>query len=190
MADHYLRYGDKMRIINAYGGDGKGGYLGIGGASKVISAVDAVGTWAALQNVDDATQWTIIGPAGSSRNTGDNVYSGDQITLQNYKDGSYLALFNANPASNSGYPVATTATLDDNSITPAWYILISTANKANDSRLIDKDNIYLVATFGQMGGILDTNGVGAGGFKYSVTGARLVNRDGGSGSWQVMKFTG
>lgn len=190
MADNYLRYGDKMRIVNAYGGVGLGGYLGIGGPSKVIGAVDAVGAYAALQNVDDATQWTIIAAAGSNRNTGDNVYSSDQITLQNYKDGSYLALFNANPATNSGYPVATTATLDDDTITVGWYILISTANKANDPRLIDKDQIYLVATFGQLGGILDTNGVGTGGFKYSVTGARLVNRDGGSGSWQVMKFTG
>jgi hypothetical protein len=188
MADDYLKYGDRLRIINAYGGVGLGGYLGVGGESKVPSAVDNVGTYASLSGQELATQWTIMAAPGSSKTPGQNVCSGDQIRLQNYQDESYLALFSSNPPGDSGYPVATTTTLNDDTIAAAWYVLISSQNKRNDPNLSDTNDIYLVATFGTLAGALDTNGVGAGGFKYSVTGARLLNRDGGSGSWQVVKI--
>ncbi|RVJ58243.1 hypothetical protein [Sinorhizobium meliloti] len=186
MADNYLRYGDTLSIINSYGGLQKGGYLGIGGRSTVPGAVSTVGAYKEGQ-LDNSTQWTILPPTSLS-NSGGVVNSGDLISLRNNKDGNWLALFSSKPPTNSGYPVATTNIVDDRQeITPAWYILISTKNKANDPGLVDQDEIYLVATFGSHAGVLDTNGVGSGSFRYDVTGARLVNRDGGSGSWQVAK---
>ncbi|MGZ2505367.1 hypothetical protein EHI47_31750 [Rhizobium leguminosarum] len=187
MADDFLRYGDRLRIINAYGEVGRGGYLGVGGRSEVLNAVDNVGTYASLPGQEVTTQWTIMAAPGSTKTNGQIVCSGDQIRLQNYQDKGYLALFSKTPPGDSGYPVATTTTLSDNTIAAAWYVLISTQHKP-DPNLSDKNDIYLVATFGPLAGALDTNGVGAGGFTYSVTGARLLNRDGGSGSWQVVKI--
>ncbi|UIK14149.1 hypothetical protein LZK80_33240 (plasmid) [Rhizobium leguminosarum] len=160
------------------------------GEASLTGAVDKVGAYGSYAGQEITTQWTIVPSPGSNKTTGQNVCSGDQISLQNLKDQSYLALFSANPPGNSGYPVATSLTLNDSTITTGWYVLISTPNRGNDPNLSDKNEIYLVATFGPLAGVLDTNGVGAGGFQYSVTGARLVNRDGGSGSWQVVKFRG
>ncbi|WP_392713661.1 hypothetical protein [Rhizobium ruizarguesonis] len=148
--------------------------------------MDTVGTYASLSGHESSTQWTIIPAPGSHKVPQENVCSGDQVRLENFDDGSYLALFSGNLPGDSGYPVATTTNLYDITIATAWYVLII-QNKRNDPNLSDKNDIYLVANFGALAGALDTNGVGTGGFTYNVTGARLLNRDGGSGSWQVEK---
>ncbi|WP_457662120.1 hypothetical protein [Sinorhizobium medicae] len=188
MADNYLRYGDALSLINSYGGK-NAGYLGTGGPSQVLGALNRVGAYLNVQS-DKSTQWTIW-PAQGGRGARlrEVVNSGDQILLINTKDENYLALFGTEPATRSGYPVATTNNPGgEDKIIAAWYLLVSTPNKGNDPGLVEQNEIYLVATFGPLAGVLDTNGVGSGGFRYAVTGARLVNRDEGSGSWQVAKI--
>lgn len=184
-----LNYGDTVRIVNSYGGQNKGGYLGIGpAASKITGALDLIGTFATTDNHDDVTQWIIQPSADSPKNPGESVLSGDKINLVNSKDNGYLALFNSIPPGNTGYPVATSSASNNPTITIAWYILIKTPNQGNDQALSDQTELYLVATFGPLASVLDTNGVGVKPFdKYSVTGARLVTRDGGSGAWTMTK---
>ncbi|MDX0594936.1 hypothetical protein GOD17_06905 [Sinorhizobium medicae] len=187
MADNYLKYGDALSIINSYGGK-NAGYLGIGRLSPIPGAVSTVGAYLEPQS-DKSTQWTIW-PENGGRGArfGEVVNSGDQILLINTKDENYLALFGTESVTRSGYPVATTDNPDDaDKIIGAWYLLVSTPNKGNNPGLVEQNEIYLVATFGPLAGVLDTNGVGRDGFRYAVTGARLVNRDEGSGSWQVVK---
>lgn len=191
MADSNLSYGDTLRIVNSYRGPLKGGYLGTGGPSTVPGAVSTVG---AYTDHNKSTQWRIWPAKRGGQSFGEVVNSGDRIKLKNIidkdtsdEDSNLLALFSSKRATSSGYPVGTTNIIDDETITPAWYILVSTPNKANDPGLVNGNDIYLVASFDQLAGVLDTNGVGSGGFRYDVTGARLVNRDGGSGSWQVVK---
>lgn len=187
MADSYLRYGDTLRIVNSYGGQWKGGYLGTGGPSNVPGAVSTVG---AYTDPNKSTLWKIL--PGGDQKLRQVVNSGDRIRLKNTsvedtsdENTNLLALFSSKPAATNGYPVGTTNILDDETITPAWYILVSTRSETNDPGLVDRNDIFLVASFGSRASVLDTNGVGSGGFRYDVTGARLVNRDGGSGSWVV-----
>lgn len=187
---NYVQFGDNIRIGNLYGGVAKPSYLGIGGQnSSVTGALDSVGTYQSYDEYVDKTQWT-IGLVASSGD-GTTVCSGDQITLVNASDGGNLALFNSYSPSNAGYPVSTTTDTDNSLITINWTIIITTKKSGNNVNLAYDDQIILVATFNQLAGVLDTNGAGYNKpFQYLVTGARLANRDAGSGSWKVFQVQG
>ncbi|MBU9276777.1 hypothetical protein [Burkholderia gladioli] len=182
-----LKYGNTIRLNNAYGLDSnKDAYLGTNtGAPVPDGATTAVGAYPDTKK-DEETKWIVAPAANSGKQDGQPVASGDLITLQNVKDQSYLALFYGSAPSSAGYPVDT-ATATDDTITISWYILVTSDHTTNDADVRDGDNLLLVAPFGALSGVLDTNGVGKYGFQYSVTGARLVNRDGGSGKW-VLKI--
>lgn len=201
----YIKYGDSIRFANGYGFQSDtsktwtNGYLGTGEAMTGLNnASKRIGAYDGYRDNDIQTQWKITSVATTG--DGSSIFSGDQVRLQNAVDNSYLALFNFNSPSNSGYPVATTSYPTDATIASVWTIFIYSGASANDARLSDKACVYLVSTFpkkdpngdvlGTLAATLDTNGVGtAYSFKYLVTGGRLINRDGGSGSWQVTSVT-
>ncbi|WP_157648995.1 hypothetical protein [Burkholderia ubonensis] len=191
-----IQYGDIIRLANGYAfesdvkKDWTGGYLGIGDSyPRLDHGIDRVGAYKSYDNHDLQTQWTIKKVATTG--DGADVFSGDRVRLQNAVDQTYLALFNFDEASDVGYTVATTDDTDIISIASDWTIFIYSGASANNARLKDGAYIYLVSTFpkkdqGHLAATLDTNGVGSAyQFQFLVTGGRLINRDGGSGSWQV-----
>ncbi|VWB59671.1 hypothetical protein [Burkholderia lata] len=188
---NYVKYGTNIRISNLYGGEGSPSYLGINTkqTTNITNALDPIGTYKSFNDYVNETQWT-IGLVESSGD-GNSVYSGDTITLVNASDGGNLALFNSYPPSDSGYPVATTTDTDDPLVTINWSIIITTKKSGKDVGLNYEDNMILVANFNTLAGVLDTNGAGNNKpFQYLVTGSRLANRDGGSGTWKVLTVQG
>ncbi|MCA8098519.1 hypothetical protein [Burkholderia contaminans] len=202
----YIKYGDSIRLANGYAFQSRtdqlwtSGYLGVGDTmSGLNNASKRVGAYAGYSDNDLQTQWKITSVATTG--DGSSIFSGDQVRLQSpVGDEGYLALFDFNSPSNSGYPVATTTYKSDATIDSVWTIFIYSGATANDARLSDKAYVYLVSTFpkkdsrgevvGTLAAALDTNGVGSAySFQYLVTGGRLINRDGGSGSWQVTSVT-
>ncbi|WP_157650731.1 hypothetical protein [Burkholderia ubonensis] len=188
----FVQYDGSIHLTNGYkntvGNPWTNGYLGVGQPVPNGSG-DVVGAYATTTNHEKQTKWTISKVASSGS---DNlVYSGDQVTLKNGFDGTYLGMFTNNQVDNSGYKLQSFTSTSVPGVTINWTVFKYSAQpKTNDSRLSDSDVIYLVATFspgtGTLSGILDTNGYGSSqGFQYLVTGARLLNRDNGSGLWQV-----
>ncbi|EDT40087.1 hypothetical protein [Burkholderia ambifaria] len=187
----YVKNGDNIRITNLYGGNAALSYLGASdkGSQNVNSLLHTVGTYQSYSDYVNETQWTIALIQSSGND--DSIYSGDQVSLVNAKDQGSLALFNSYSPNNTGYPVGTSNASGDPAVTVGWSIIITTANKGNDARLMYDDQILLVTTFNNLSGVLDTNGAGYNKpFQYLVTGARLANRDGGSGAWKVLKVQG
>ncbi|TDA45729.1 hypothetical protein [Burkholderia pyrrocinia] len=188
----FVQYDGGIRLANGYkntvGNTWANGYLGVGQSVQNGSG-DVVGAYATTTNHDKQTKWTISKVASSGSDG--LVYSGDQVTLKNGFDGTYLGMFTNNQVDNGGYKLQSFTSTSVPGVTINWTVFKYSAQpKTNDSRLSDADVIYLVATFspgtGTLSGILDTNGYGASqGFQYLVTGARLLNRDNGSGLWQV-----
>ncbi|WP_155257371.1 MULTISPECIES: hypothetical protein [Burkholderia] len=188
----FVQYDGSIRLANGYqktvGNPWENGYLGVG-QSLSNGSGDMVGAYAATTNHEKQTKW-IISKVASSGSDG-LVYSGDQVTLKNGFDGTYLGMFTDNHVDNGGYKLQSFTSTAMPGVTINWTVFKYSAQpKTNDSRLSDTDVIYLVATFssgiGTLSGILDTNGYGASqGFQYLITGARLLNRDNGSGLWQV-----
>ncbi|WP_155636338.1 hypothetical protein [Burkholderia stagnalis] len=204
----FIQYNQNIRLGNNYKDVNKGGYLGVGSASTFGSgAKNTVGTYSNFQNNDIPTRWVIQMVA----TTGDGTYvrSGDRVKIKSVSDSNnsnninyYLALFNNSLEGNAGYTVATAqdASISNNTVTTTWSIIVNPKiNTTNDSRVDDVSPVFLMATFnqenktnGQVTGpyasILDTNGyaLASSGFYILVTGARLLNRDNGSGSWQVV----
>ncbi|WP_071768908.1 hypothetical protein [Burkholderia ubonensis] len=186
----FLQYGNTIRLINNYGGWDRGGALGIvpgnGGA-------DTVGTYLNFPENDQNTQWTVEKLATTGNGT--YIYSGDQIRLKNVADGNYLTLYSVGRSDLTGYTVKSAPpSRTDPTLIVGWTVAIYHKQGGNDPRLDSNDAIYLVSTFGaSLGGslaaVLDTNGVGTSGLTFGVTGSRLVNRDGGSGQWQVKNLS-
>lgn len=188
---NYVKYGTNIRISNLYGGADNPSYLGINTkqTTNITNALDPIGTYKSFDGHVDDTQWTI----GLVQTSGDgsSVYSGDTITLVNAGDGGNLALFNGYPPSDSGYPVATTTDTGDSLVTVNWTIIITNPKRSKEAGLNYEDNIILVANFNTLAAVLDTNGAGRNNpFQYFVTGSRLANRDGGSGTWKVLTVQG
>ena len=186
----FVQYGNAIRLINNYGGWDKGGALGIvpGGGST-----DTVGTYLNYPDNDQNTQWTVEKVATTGNGT--YVYSGDQIRLKNLADGNYLTLYSISRSDSTGYAVKSAPlSKNDTTLIVGWTVAIYQKQSGSDSRVDNNDAIYLVSTFAASGGgtlaaVLDTNGVGTSGLTFGVTGSRLVNRDGGSGSWQVKNLS-
>ncbi|AOI65236.1 hypothetical protein [Burkholderia territorii] len=184
MAD-YVKYGDVIRLTNGYGGNWKGGYLCVGGPARVDGGQDYVGTVSSLSGNETATQWIIVSPL-NQKPKGQNVVSCDQILLQSVKDNSYLALFNNNANNGQNLDVATSGGLGGTG-SVAWHIFIR-SNPQNDPKLITEDQLFLLNSFNNGAGFLDTRGEGQSGFLYNVSASLLVDREGsGSGAWMITR---
>ncbi|WP_157381722.1 hypothetical protein [Burkholderia ubonensis] len=186
----YLTYGGNIKLANGYknsfGGNWNNGFLGVGVSNQ---GVDIVG---AYQNFNDSpkAKWTISQVATSGN--GQYIWSGDQVVLQNVSDHSYLGLYESFNEGDGTYTVGSYSTPSAANVAFGWTVLKYTNTHLSDPRLSDSDVIYLVATpannnnNGSLAGVLDTNGYGGKqGFQYLVSGTRLLNRDTGSGMWQV-----
>ncbi|MET3554909.1 hypothetical protein [Burkholderia sp. 567] len=200
----FIQYNQIIRLGNDYNGTNQGGYLGVGPASTISSALakDMVGTYKSYQGNDIPTQWEIEVLV----TTGDGTYvrSGDRVKLKSVSDGYYLALFNNTFDGDSGYSVATAedtsgfGNSNASNATTTWSIFVNNppGTGVNDSKVDDVNPIILVATFnrtingntaGPFASILDTNNYAPSstGLYIKVTGARLMNRDKGSGAWRA-----
>ncbi|WP_157646569.1 hypothetical protein [Burkholderia ubonensis] len=191
----FVQYGGSIHLANGYQNPTDttwtNGYLGVGQPVPSRNG-DVVGAYATTTNHEKQTRWTISKVASSGSDG--LVYSGDQVTLKNGFDGTYLGMLANNHVDSGGYKLQSYTSTSVPDVTINWTVFkYSALPQTNDSRLSDADVIYLVATFGSgagtLSGILDTNGYGTSqGFLYLVTGARLLNRDNGSGLWQVFSL--
>ncbi|WP_155630449.1 hypothetical protein [Burkholderia cepacia] len=199
----FIQYNQIIRLGNDYKGQNNGGYLGVGPASNISTlAKDMVGTYKSYQGNDIPTQWKI--EVLVTTGDGTYVHSGDRVKLKSVSDGYYLALFNNTFEGDSGYSVATAQDTSDpgninaNNVTTSWSIFVNNPSGAgvNDSRVDDVNPVILIATFnrtinasttGPFSSVLDTNNYAPSstGLYIQVTGARLLNRDKGSGAWQA-----
>ncbi|WP_157642080.1 hypothetical protein [Burkholderia ubonensis] len=188
----YLNYDGNIKLANGYqrkyGDNWTSGFLGVG---QVNQGYDVVGAYQNFDSSSKKTTWAIT-PVATSGN-GTYVWSGDQVNLQSAYDGSYLGLSEKFKEEDNTYPVASYSKLSTDNVAFGWTVLKYTPGGNNpDPRLSDSDVIYLVATpannnkIGSLAGVLDTNGYGSKlGFLYLVSGTRLLNRDIGTGMWQV-----
>ncbi|MBN3828915.1 hypothetical protein G3O00_35720 [Burkholderia sp. Ac-20384] len=180
---NYLKYGDIISFANGYGGKWGGGFLGTGGRSNISGALDSVGTF--QSNSQPSTQWRILSFL-NQKPLGQNIVGCDKIVLQNIADGGFLKLFNNNPQQNQNYDVATSELGSERAA--AWHLLIR-SNPNNDPNLVVEDQIYLLNSFNNGMGFLDTRGQGGGsGFLYAVSASLLFDREGsGTGAWLVSR---